>query len=819
MAAALEYLQWHTTAASVLQWMPKGAILAASLLPAATEPLFVSQLVAFLAGAVSSSLQGCTGGTGADVVNQMHALDTALLQQSAKLQSDAAVALTALVHAVDAALTPNISEPTSSWVAGGEAFQSACQLRARLALTLQMLKCRKQLSKQPTDEADPPESSYAHLHAEPADSDIWRTVLQVNLPSSPALSGEGKGVTSLSGGGAVSAAAAASVAALFGDFDTSLGGCPSSILRHPNPVGPCKVTWSMLCILGHAATHSTDSRVPAQVGAQHSLPWLCWHAAALVTSREEQAALLQHVLTHPACTALRNALCEASPFAEWADKQLVTVINRLRRASHEDVEVFGGSAQNMDAAVHAVFPAALLCPSVLLAKLVEGAVKQQSQAQLLAGLLKELPALAAALPKQEGPATAPPTPIIVGLLAEHVRLSGSLQTDGEKDALQTCILELVGNHLSGSTKGSGQGGSSAACMDAETVLLRAVLPALHESTSDLALTLRLARQLAELCSLESLLSMERVEARRESVVEELLLVTTPVLDSSSRRIDLSREGLLTPMEVIEEAHALASFCYGAMRREESCNEPGLASSVCKFAESCSIWDRAGALCQVLQAQAGGGNCHPQLREIAAAWRQQDLREALVVSCAVLLPCCSALESERVINGVSQLVSSCCTVPLWCEGAEIETQGRASVVELLCRAVHAAALIPALVPIAGEDAAGLGGAPSEVRRMAVARLMHRVNSLTQAAVAQENGSPRHQTVLAVRCFWELCRCAGAVWAWYDCSVLKVGLMHMVQVARSCGELAHDVQEMMRKGVQLLESSPLESLMRAAIEAET
>jgi len=524
----------------------------------------------------------------------------------------------------------------------------------------------------------------------------------------------------------------------------------------------------------------------------------------------------------------------------------------------EDVEVHGicRAARRTDAVVDAIFPAALLLPHELLQKLLEGATSQPGQAEMLYGVLLQLPALATA---EVGEGVGG-MPILAALLADRLKTSKySLTEEYEKLALESCVLALAGVHQrhtittrpeevdkSKSRPTGGPPPHLQSVISADVLLVHVALPALlqYPDTAETALTVRIIRKLIAIDPDAFLLGLN-VESQtplplseddnnsaalktKEPVLlgERLLGHSLKTLDFSSRRIDLSSKGLHIPIDVLEEHSLLARICSTTLLRDPATaaaaarrlydygNGFGDAflylgtgdvqgpegfdwqgtklpiSVVQRTLESkeATVRERACALCAVMQMQAVCEDCDFSTQGDYYRRRRGGsdtdrrlysffLREALIVSCAVIIPCCTSKESERIFKGVG----------FWINMYQEELEDVApaalagAVIEVACRALHALALIPGLVPIEDEEVFldEMRAGPSNLRRIAVARFMNRTSGLCQRlveGVVDEALRP----ALAARAVRDLSRCIAAINDHYDCDPLRVGLLHLVNI---------------------------------------
>ena len=338
---------------------------------------------------------------------------------------------------------------------------------------------------------------------------------------------------------------------------------------------------------------------------------------------------------------------------------------------------------------------------------------------------------------------------------------------------------------------------------------------------------------------------ERSKPHDVALGKELLAYTVPLLAlSSSRRIDLSSRGLELPLAVIEEAHAVAMLCSATAReRPEIIGQLKDALTDTKTTtaaqeidpatldvylhinyqdtrstitdnpmlpeppSSSTVWASADALCNVFALYAVGAldPGKSQLLALCSSIGVRGLREALVLACAVMLPCSCNEETSGIRKGLTDAVRWALSVAASSGGSNSSADAgsarvltsssevRGLIIEVLCRAVHAVGLVPGLVPVAGEEIISATPGPSELRARAVARLTQHVSSACQDAVAIPSsamsdastssvGGGRTRAALTARAFREVSRCAAALQEYYDISALRVCLLHLAQVLK-------------------------------------
>lgn len=721
----------------------------------------------------------------------------------------------------------------------------------------------------------------------------------------------------------------------------------SLIASDPNPVSPARVVVSLLCmlrrtrgpepgfIIPEGLLSVTSQRMQTSQIAKEVLPLLLWAAAELVDNREEQQVLLNAFLLGEKYFSTRKGLANSRHFSAWSQKEVIGLGNRLRTDPSLEISFVGEEGPGIGAAMHAVFPAALLSPAALLQALVAGAVGESGRAELVGGVIRELPALKVARSALEGDgvmlnqapirktideasmASAPATTslltshsILMEVLKEHLDVASIKALDeGATLALEKGVLTLCSTSMSNSARREGVqearfGPMQPPAVAPEELLEYAVLPLLHQAGTDvvananeMALALRLSRRLLEIVQisqrniadtapLEAILFPNDVESvlerseespenganpsgssfeettrssKREVLLgQELLACSLPLLSFSTRRIDLNSRGLELSLAAIEEAHALAMLCSTAARQATEKQEhqqqgqqqqkhpylleqlrifldspssigeidPGTVDLYLRVPEQSSpshnekpllpgysastVWASADALCKALALYAVGA-AEAGKRKLLALCNDigmRGLREALVLTCAVMLPCSSTQEATEIRKGITDAVRWALSMATSSASSNSSAEGslrgltstaevRGLVIEVLCRAVHAVALVPGLVPVAGENIAALATeGPSELRARAVARLTQHLSLACQEAVSipasnfsdsstSSAGAGRTRSALTARAFREVSRCAAAIQEYYDVSALRVCLLHLAQVLKHEG----------------------------------
>lgn len=757
-------------------------------------------------------------------VSLMLALDDALLLNNFMDVRWVQQELTHVLHRLDDAVDERLPHGWSKLQAGSmgsldesrEAFKALCQLRARLALTVV------------------PASSAAHVPAsteavtEELDAGkIWEAIFCVRCPEKAISVNAERDSTSRAP--AVALAASAAIAALLA-CDFSNTAVPTVIRADPDPVGAAKVSWVVLHVLQRAAVSVSNERskkrdewlVPELIARStlKFLPKLCWGALDLVKNREERAALASYWLLSPDLQAGRAALSVDESFRKWAGQTLMTLGNKLRSPGSADSSEIFGQQESLfaEAAVRAVFPAAVLCPEALLRSLLGNAASPDGHIMVLKGVLKELPTLLQV--GQESKCTATETAgrgtldehspsLLIRLLRERMQNSAALYGESYHRALENCIMQLC----SSSSKGTeGPENGTASCLIPPVAVLTNVMAPILEAQAwekeytwnDLSSSLRLSRKLMEANVTQGGCSTLTTELH--DVIVTLLKTCLTTLDVSSRRLDVGTRGLDTPMAVLDEAHALLSVCCqvinpGSKAAAEVTQElvgAGMkeaplrlgvagvtASRESKFTVNaidslCTVWDRVDVLCEIFSTWiiTGSGTCE-EIAKVCRSLPLQQLREAIVVTVAVLLPCCSSSEGENLIRCVSELVRRSALPSASASEASIH----AAAIEVLCRSLYALALVPGLIPLPGVDDEAdsllIGiereNHPSQRRHLAVNRHSQHLSRFCQSAVEQASKSERPS--LAARAFLEVCRCAAAIHPFYDPEPLRVCLLHL------------------------------------------
>lgn len=717
-------------------------------------------------------------GAPAATTRSMRALDAALLQwplPSAPGEPGGdglGHELRSLLERVDAQMAATLHAVQGGSPLEEEAqalFQTLCHLRTRLVLSLPGGPGGSTPAAAPASGGSAAAATHSAIDA----AGVWQQMLHRQ-------SGDTFNTSSGTGELQMSALAAwAAVSATFGDACGGGAHAPG-IDADPDPVAPGRVARVMLGLLREPAVQSSswDAAVA-----------LCWAAAALVDDASQRRELMRLALRGPEHAGARAALASDAGLQRRAAEELVDVGNRLvvaASAAPGSIEVFGQGAATAEGAARALFPAALLCPAAALRTLVGGAAGPGGRAALCLEALRELRPLAAApLAPAAAAAAGAADPgiagrgtVLVALLAERLACSALLGSDADRAALAACCAALCAPGPAGQPP----------TLAAEALLEEAVVPALEAlrgpyviNQVDLALALQLAARLLARCPAPgaALVARVRAPARR-------------LLDWRRRRVDLSAEGLRTPLQALEQAQILLRAS------DELLNASGEGGGGGGGGEgqahpppphlAGALGDEAAQVCAWLQQLLASGSLPGDALAAAARWAPGALRQGLVAACASLLPCCTADEGKAVLGpaGVGALLAAHLggggTAPPPAEGLA------AAALEVGCRAAHAAALVPELAPVAGEGPdPEPGAAPSALRRRAVARLLHHLARRCQRLSAPPQGAGA-SLALDLRAFAELCRCAAALQGWYDCAPLEAALLLVARAAMGRADAA-------------------------------
>ncbi|KAG7672008.1 hypothetical protein NADE_000329 [Nannochloris sp. 'desiccata'] len=865
--AAIEKLGWENWIPLLLPWLPRWHTVVAALLPCSTSPHLIRFLITSLARHAEHALLSMHP---QDAIPAMKGLDTYLLGSSGSCScSDARAACVGLEEVLDSWLGRYWKYAVDG--DSEEVFQTACQLRTRLALCFSASSFnatepedaeRKSIGREKgsTNKSDSPSGSKIEVTKA-----IWQQILYLNSPVYCKMkSGGFTGGTGPSPDNrfAIGLAAHIAVSALFLQ-DTTVNRLPlahdtlkkSSIFSDADPTSPARVTLAALTLLEKAAIAIqnelgvTNSVVAEEEDKRRSsdpllytqsldiLPSLIWTISSLVPTLHQKQELLEvfpgkgasstaAVTMFPAARSLLESDTRSTAlmsFRQWALKETIALSNLVRTDEvFSKIKVLGEEGPGMDAAVHAVFPAALLCPSILLKVLVDDATGQRGKAMLFAGILQQLPTLRSVVNCSTDPRCMMNNsqPILLQLLRSRFEASATASlSEDQWSALQHCIVTLCSPSTmnpfpSAPTMPSG---TSAPAVSPHLMLEYGVIPALNcaattpvKSAEHLAMLLKLSRLLLELASTSSsaILSFR-------TVCSQLSSVSSKFLDFSSRRIDLNSLCLLLPREVIEEAYAVAQLC-GTYTSSSLSNLSKLSQSGGRGDTGISsggiIWERNDALCNSLALCIASNDREIgriALSKVLDGIEPSQIKDALVVACAVMLACCAAEEASKLYTSLKDAVyytllrtgdstiSESIFFKKQSKGEEVDGNTLVSgstlqgaVIELLCRAVHAVAFIPGLIPIAGEEIP-IGSTPSQLRCRAVARLLLHLSLASQAAIDTAASSPASlKGALIARIFIEISRCAASISEYYDVSTLHVCLMQLVHGMKQ--ELANTLE---------------------------
>jgi hypothetical protein len=876
--AAIEKLGWEDWIPLLLPLFPRWHALISVLLPCSTSPRLIRFLMTSLAHHTEHALLSTHPH---DAIPAMKGLDTYLLESSGGSSCpDARAVFFGLEEVLDSWLGRYRTQPGDISDDSEEVFQTACQLRTRLALCFSIFKSsasvlddekrrRRSIVRKEGDTINPESLSGITIEENKA---IWQQILYLksSLPDKM-KTGDLNSGTSLSSKYrfSISLAAHIAVSALFLQ-DTVGNRLPSalntlkmsSIFSDPDPTSPARVTLAALIVLEQAAIATQNECIATNTSSgntaekeeekRSSIPFLysqifleillplIWTISSLVPTLQQKQELLE--IFHSTGTlstsdvlmfSVARSLLESGTnrtavlsFHQWALKETIALSNLVRTdEAFSKIKVLGEEGPRVDAAVQSVFPAALLCPGTLLKVLVGDAAGQRGKAVLFAGILQQLPTLRSVVKTSTDLRcmTRSSQPLLVELLKTRLEASATASlNDDQRSALQHCIVTLCSpctiNPYSPSFSGSStcvntvSASNTAPAVSSHLMLEYGVLPALHCAAAspvkrvlDLVMLLKLSRLLLELFST----SPSTIPSLR-AVCSQLSSVSFKFLDFSSRRVDLNSLCLLLPREVVEEAYAVAQLCgtytSSSLIDVSTLSQPGDSS----VSSGGTIWESAGAICVSLAiciTSEDRETSNIALCKALDGIETSQIKDALVVACAVMLACVAAEEASKLYFWLKKAVYY---TLLKTEGSTIiisksskflfsnqskreeeeetsntlvlESLVQGAVIELLCRAAHAAAVAPGLIPIAGEEIP-IGSTPSQLRCRAVARLLQHLGVASQAAIDQAaSTSASLKGALVARIFKELCRCADSISEHYDVSILHVCLMQVIHVMK-------------------------------------
>ncbi len=875
--AAIEKLGWEDWIPVLLPWLSQWHSLCSDLLQCSSTPHLSSFLLVSLAHHAEHALLGSHP---LDAAPVMKALDSYLLQSPSCYNNfgggkDTREALINLKEVLDSWLAQHLKQkPGKDTDADEEVFQTACQLRTRLALCSSLSTSEPEVEKEKDDKKNilggvdtgilRNSLENSHLIEIEEIKSIWQHVLYLEGPRKPLFTKRSLDAKSNSScintRVAVGLAAHAAVSALFLHSNTAFNSIlsnvstrlkRSNILSDVHPAGPARVTLAALNMLEHAAAASTttalvqlkpstnkrgslEKKTLEQLLWSQSLqilPSLIWAVASLVENLQQKQELLDlflgsscsnsKELLEPFTTKHKNArvLLESgialTTFHQWALKECIALSNLVRTDEVlSKITVLGEEEPGMDAAVHAVFPAALLCPGILLQVLLDGAATQPGKAMLLVGILQQLPNLK--FLTKLNTTTNNSQPLLLELLQKRLETSSTASLDeDQRNALQHCILALCSpcsNFLpkNGDTISTDANSPlvTTAAVDAGALIEYGILPAIQhvvatpvESAQDLSMLFKLSRLLLESTTTESTASVllrdvasSLSSGGRTLVGSQLSLLSFKFLDFSSRRIDLSSLGLLLPREVIEEAYAVAQLCRESKFVSLASQPSSLSPSPQQVVGNKWI-ERNDALCNSLAAYLLASSSTSTLStapsNVLHGIEPNQIQDALVIACAVMLPCCATEEASKLYTWIKEAVEYTLKLTKTRAIQALPTTNiiDGAVIEVLCRAVHAVAFIPDLIPIAGEEIPR-GNRPSQLRCRAVGRLLQHLSLASQAALdplppaslLSAPPSPSITGALIVRIFKEISRCAASINEYYDVSTLHICLLQLVNILK-------------------------------------
>jgi hypothetical protein len=598
-------------------------------------------------------------------------------------------------------------------------FNASCRVRGRLDLVLRMraveesypqktssYKTKRCTLKEEKSQLETlPQSSLRTA------SLAWATVLDANDVSQHVYDSELDDKT------AVGIAAYAVVAALFGDIQDV------AVPEDPNPASPAKVLLALLAIMQESFESKSNCRNacrwhPMHITAHSTLlPYLCWHLALRIDLPTQRRFIVKH---HGSHLQEHSMVCtKGLGFERWATKQLRLVGNVMRTVTVDSNVTTIATARSFDPdSSRILFAAALLVPHQLIVMLLDKASEEDDTLEEAIGsFLKDVPCLLSYSVHS------------IPVVCSYVR--DALARDVEK--VERCVKVAIDAERS----------------LAQSILSFSIIPALNDAQSaghDVGDAMKVARRIVEQepGSLDELLSAA------------LLDIVLPTLrpEGRVRRADLDGWVFSMPSSTLEEGLFVCKACLRGVSPEEMrkrvhawlCPPTWSSSMFLAKNQRCrTVWERADVLCSILDGWVIGAyldqdafpnkGSHRAYDWLTGVWTPAGATDALVVAAALLLPCLTDAEVDRVLVGLEFLVS---LMSLTSSTATASAEGglgppvkneMEQVFTIICRGLKALASVPDLVTIAGEQGEGNEANPSDPsldspspqRRVAVARM--------------------------------------------------------------------------------------------------
>ena len=350
---------------------------------------------------------------------------------------------------------------------------------------------------------------------------------------------------------------------------------------------------------------------------------------------------------------------------------------------------------------------------------------------------------------------------------------------------------------------------------------------------------------------------KNVEANIEDIIKVVISRSLSILSFQRRRIDLSSFGLESSQILISEArklvlvgcHAaisnfsdemletismalinigfeeapvylsrpLVNICLSTSDLDRVSNEVGS----CKMRVCSTPWELANSLAAPLQIWAilweneknNNTNLSKAMEELsyfAINYSLDSLREAIVISVANLLPCCTTGEFYGVLAGLEVMIH------ILLEGKhektllkfqrdhhsleEVEWRDFSNpvsvslILEILCRAIHLILLAPGWIAIAGEHIKDIqrSDGPSDMRILAASRLVQHLNVFCHDVTYQQHNSIELQILVTVRAFLEVSRCIIAIAPLHEQCKLDACLLYLAKLLKKNIKLTDLVQ---------------------------
>jgi hypothetical protein len=518
---------------------------------------------------------------------------------------------------------------------------------------------------------------------------------------------------------AVGIAAYAVVAALFGDIQEV------AIPEDPDPVSPAKVLLALLAIMPEKESFESKPNCrnvwhPMHITNAHStlLPYLLWHLALRIHLPTQQRFIVEHhgsvIQEHISCMVCEKGL----GFELWVTKQLRLVGNVMRTVTMDSNVTTVSTTRSIDPdSSRILFAAALLVPHQLIVMLLDKASEEDDTLEeALCSFLKNVPGLLSY--------SVHSIPVVCSYVRDALA--------GDVDKVERCVKVAI---------------------DAERSLARSILsfsiiPALKDAQiggHDVGKAMKVARRIVEQepGSLDELLSAAMLD----------IVLPTLRPEGRVRRADLDGWVFSMPSSTLEEGLFVCKACLRGVSPEMRnkvhawlCPPTRSSSMFLAKTQRCrTVWERADVLCSILDGWVIGAYLdldafpntgpHRAYGWLTGVWTPAGATDALVVAAALLLPCLTDAEVDRVLVGLEFLVS---LMSLRSSTATASAEGglgppvkseMEQVFTIICRGLKALASVPDLVTIAGAQGEGNEASPldssldspSPQRRVAVARM--------------------------------------------------------------------------------------------------